>query len=477
MIVYGLIIMTSVSILLVSIISFVAAQMRAGMDTVSQHSAFQIAESGVSFYRWYLAHEVDGKTAQQIKSFWAGGTAYGVDAPYEAEYVDSVDGAIGRYRITVTPPDPGSTIVDVVSEGWTYKRPGLTRTIKVRFRRPSWSEYMILDNNMFRLSESTVIYGKMHSNNGVHFDGQANNVVSSAVSTYYDIDYSQTKPGVWTAWSGEYNSTLGSQVFLAGKQYPVTNIDFNGVLSDLGLMKSEAQSGNGKYFDGSGEGQRIILKTDGTFDACTVRTYDENTTADGYSSSHTNAITSYSGTRSNGNSCTSSSCTSSGTCVTRKTYPIVSDGVIFVEDNVWLEGVIDGKRLSVVAADLSGGSSPNVFLYNNLTYTNHDGTDVLGVIAQNDIELIRDSANNITLEGAFLAKEGRLGRKYYDGTVKNSITINGAIASFGRIGFGYVNNTGYLNRSLNFDNNLLYTPPPYFPTGTQYLMDLWEEVK
>jgi hypothetical protein len=29
---------------------------------------------------------------------------------------------------------------------------------------------------------------------------------------------------------------------------------------------------------------------------------------------------------------------------------------------------------------------------------------------------------------------------------------------------------------LNFDNNLLYYPPPYFPTGTEYSIDLWDEL-
>jgi hypothetical protein len=58
----------------------------------------------------------------------------------------------------------------------------------------------------------------------------------------------------------------------------------------------------------------------------------------------------------------------------------------------------------------------------------------------------------------------------------NSITINGSIASKGRINFGFTDGTGYRTRTLIYDNNLLYSPPPYYPTGSQYLLDLWEEL-
>jgi hypothetical protein len=45
-----------------------------------------------------------------------------------------------------------------------------------------------------------------------------------------------------------------------------------------------------------------------------------------------------------------------------------------------------------------------------------------------------------------------------------------------RYGFSWTDGTGYITRNLYYDNNLLYYPPPYFPTGTQYELDLWEEL-
>ena len=51
------------------------------------------------------------------------------------------------------------------------------------------------------------------------------------------------------------------------------------------------------------------------------------------------------------------------------------------------------------------------------------------------------------------------------------------IATNARYGFAYTDNTGYQTRNINYDGNLLYSPPPGFPlTGDQYVTVLWEEI-
>ncbi len=86
----------------------------------------------------------------------------------------------------------------------------------------------------------------------------------------------------------------------------------------------------------------------------------------------------------------------------------------------------------------------------NLLYTNTDGSDIIGVIAQNNVKVIRDSLTNLTIDAALLAKDGRVGRDYYNGTIKNSITINGSIATNLRYGFSYTNGTGYIYSQSQF---------------------------
>jgi hypothetical protein len=474
--VYGLIIMTFVSILLTGVITFVATHISVSIQTVARDQAFQVAESGVNWYRWYLAHMTDGRTAQQIQAFWAGGTALGVTDPYEVEYRDD-SGPIGKYRITVTPPEDGSTIVSVLAEGWTYKSPATIRSIRVRFRRPSWSEYSALANDAMRFGQGTEVFGKVHSNLGIRFDGVAHNVVSSSLAAYDDPDHAgNNELGVHThvnapPASGVNDTFRASEaatvtpvpsrtdVFAAGRSFPVPSVDFNGVLADLNLMKSEAQAGHGQYLGTLANARRkIILKTNGTFDVCTVS---------GYSAANKEP-TSYARTTGNG---TCAAC--SGNCATN--YPIVDNGVIFSEANTWVEGQINDKRATVVAANMTTASAYSLYITHNILYTNTDGRDILGLIGQGDVEVTGGSDNVLRIDGALLAQQGRVGHAYY-GDHKNTITVNGAIGTNQRYGFAWTDGTGYATRNLYFDNNLLYYPPPYFPTGTQYLMDLWEEL-
>lgn len=463
--VYVIIVMGITSVLLMALLVFVLAQVRFSLHQVHRAEALQAAEAGINFYRWYLAHETDGKTAAQIDAFWSGGTAYGVAAPYEVAYGDR-----GHYRITVTAPNTGQTSVTVRSDGWVGSDTDTVRTVEVRLRRPSWSEYSIMSNADTRFGDGTTTYGPVHSNGGIRFDGVARNIVSSARTTYVDPDSGATRPGVWTAWTGEYNTSMGSAVFRAGKEFPVATMDFAGLAGDFALLKAEAQA-HGRYFDGTGYGRHITLRADGSFDVRTVTAYSP------YSynpitqlSSGTNGIT------------TEGAVT---------TYQIPNDGVIYVEDNVWIDGTVSGKHVTVVAADTSGGTTPRIFLNNDLTYGVYDGSTVVGLIAAGDIDVPRDADTDLRIDAAMLAQSGRVGREHYRQycvrykgfncqqfawDYRNTVTVFGAIVSYNRYGFYWTDGTGYATRNLIYDNNLLYQPPPLFPTGTHYIPDLWREL-
>lgn len=468
---YALVIMAIVMIVLTSMLVYISAQLRFGFNRVERGKAFQVAEAGVYFYRWYLAHETSGKTAQQISDFWQGGAALGVASPYESDYE-----GIGKYRVEVTAPAPSSTIVTVKSTGWTYKMPNVTRTVQLRFRRPSWSEYMWLINGFVNFGTGAEVYGKVHSNTGVLFNGIAHNVVSCLASSFNDPTHggSSLDFGVHThnnpadPFAPSYPWPDGTvpdrpDIFMAGRQFPVSEVSFSGVLSDLGNMKSEAQSGNGDYFDSTGWGRRIILRNDGTYDICTVNSYQ--TTA--------YYITSY---LENDGVGTCDSC--SGACLGN--YPIPNNGVIFVEDNIWAEGTVNNNRITIAAANLSGGPLANIYIglndrgTGNIRYTSYDCNNIIGLVAQQNITIVRDCPDNFIVDAALLAQSGRISRGNYS-LNRNTLTFNGALASYLQPFFNTGNN-GFGVRTYNFDNNLLYCPPPYFPTGTEYSIDLWEEM-
>ena len=310
--VYGLIIMTVVAIVLTSIITFVANHTKYALQIHAREQSFQIAESGIQFYRWYLAHQVEGRTAAQVAAFWAG-TPYGVATPYEKDYRDPSGDLIGHYKIEVTPPSGTSTAVTVVATGWTFRYPNDKRIIEVRFRKPAWSEDIVLANDELRFGAGTEVFGKIHSNGGIRFDGLAHNLVSSSLSTYDDPDHNGANEfGVHTHDSPTDPLPPAAvpdrpDVFEGGRSFPVAATDFNGVLGDLAYMKSVAQAGTSgsRYLGNTHQGWHIILKTNDTFDVRNVQSFN----------AATNQINNYSGGWS--------------------TYNIPNDGVIFAE-RLWI---------------------------------------------------------------------------------------------------------------------------------------------
>jgi hypothetical protein len=508
---YALVIMAAVLIILVSMLGYIVSQIKFSANRVEKEKAFQVAEAGVYFYRWYVAHETYNKDPKGINSFWQSGTALGIASPYEADYE-----GLGKYKIEVEQPAPGSTIAVVKSTGWTYKLPGTKRVVRVRLRRPSWSEYAALANDFMRFGEGTEIYGKVHSNKGIRMDGHAHNLVTSLLSNTDDpdhcegnwywvnngckdvrvCDHNHNEFGVHTHVNTPPGSGINddfrpleapptspvparTDIFMAGRQFSVPEVSFSGATLILDDMRTEAQKPGGTtlnnctaagcYFDSSYP-RRITLKSNGTMDVCRVSVYDSSSTTDGCYAYGTYSISRY---RKNDNSGNCSSC--SGDCAPA-TYTIPGNGIIFVDNNVWIEGTVSNKKITIAAANSS--STGDIYVgINNLRYTNYDGRDIIGLVAQRNISIVGNSQNYLTVDAALLAQAGRVGRDYYSHAYdKNTITVNGSIATFFRYGFAYTDGSGYDTRVLNFDNNLLYYPPPYFPTGTDYSIDLWEEL-
>jgi hypothetical protein len=92
------------------------------------------------------------------------------------------------------------------------------------------------------------------------------------------------------------------------------------------------------------------------------------------------------------------------------------------------------------------------------------------------------SANDLRIDAALIAQNGRAGRHYYGSScsndTRNSLTLYGMIATNLRYGFAYTDGTGYDTRNIIYDANLLYGPPPSFPlTSDQYQIISWEETR
>ncbi|MDD5489898.1 MAG: hypothetical protein PHP25_04445 [Candidatus Moranbacteria bacterium] len=477
--------------ILLGLATFVISQDKSSRKTASQEQAFGAAEEGIYWYRWYLAHEVEGKTAREVDEFWEGGSPAGVDSPYEAEVKDPAGDPLGKYKLEVTKPPTGSSIVVVKATGWTYKQPNVQRVIQVRFRKPAWCEYVVLGNSDIRFGPGTEVFGMIHSNGGVQFDGIAHHLVTSWPATYYsdDSDVRGWHDGVWT------NNPPESERFLAGKKYPTSEKSFSSVIANLNLAKDYSQPGEGGLYLGQDKVNMTYCDWVTHNRKKVWECWTENKKVRGYH------IT-FNPVAGEGNDTISVSMVvaygSKSYQIQEETpaisYNIPENGLIFVENHAWVDGRIDNEHLTVVSADLSDasgdpeppGHDKDIYINNDILYTNKDGRDIIGLLAQDNITVGLYSEDNLEIDAAVLARRGRVGRDYYTNSEptyykRNTITVFGALVTNGRYGFSWVDDdgnrvSGYANRNIIFDNNLLYYPPPFFPTGDKYQIDLWEEL-
>jgi hypothetical protein len=435
---------------------------------LESEQAFKIAEAGVEYYRWHLAHDSDD---------YQDGT--GEAGPYVHDFLDKDGEKIGEFSLDITPPPVGSTLVTIQSTG-TLVDSSASRTIETQLAIPSFARYAIVADSDIRFGEGTEVNGPIHSNGGIRFDGLAHNVVSSARESYDDPDHAgDDEFGVHTHVSptdptppAEVPSRL--DVFAAGREFPVPAVDFDGIISDLATIKSEAQS-DGLYFAPSGlYGYLLVLQTDDTVDVYTVDTLEDV---------HWSCYNSQS--QDNWGTWSVDDTTFVGS------YDFTDNGLIFVEDDVWVEGQIDEARLTIAAATFpdTPANRKSITVNNNLLYTSYDGTDVIALIAQDDFNIGLVSEDDLQIDAAIIAQNGRAGRYYYNDTYwfwsgcspyddRDTVTLNGMIGSKERYGFAYTDGNGYDTRNINYDSNLLYAPPPNFPlTSEQYETISWEEIE
>ncbi len=478
----------------ITAITFVLSQSKLANQQYFKAKAFNIAEAGTEYYRWHLAHATED---------FHDGT--GAPGPYLHEYADADGIQIGNFTLDIQAPPPGSTVVEVESNGIYNKKPKLVKTVKTVLGRPSFTNYAVVANDNMRFGEGTEVFGPIHSNYGLRFDGLAHNIVSSSEITYDDPDHGGNEE-----WAVHTHLSPADQdppvpmaqrtdVFEAGREVDAGTINFTSISGELVKLQTAADN-NGIYLSDSGaEGYRVHFRTDHKIEIYKVNSQQvcqkqtciwvwcwwTNYTSENLWSVNQEEAFSYKG-------------------VTSSELDIPSNGLIFIEDDVWVDGQIDGDRVTIVAAKTpySTGNA-NIITNDDLLYTNYDGSDAIGLIAQNDIIAGFYSQDNLRVDAAMIAQKGNIGRNYYpmanSGTfnpagcnnyyVRDSFTNYGSIASNQRYGYAFVCGTGgapacapcgttssgYCNRNLLYDDSFYFAPPPYFPATDQYRIITWEQ--
>jgi hypothetical protein len=168
---------------------------------------------------------------------------------------------------------------------------------------------------------------------------------------------------------------------------------------------------------------------------------------------------------------------------------LAPDGVIYL-DGKNKDGVpLDINLKGTVKGQYSVVSGGNIYLDDDIVYnsnpkTNPSSTDVLGIIAQNNV-YISDNNNttDITIDAAIYCQDGGFGSYNYDTrSVDGNINLYGGITQNTRLAVGtYTTDHGNVvlhsgfNKRYRYDARLTTMSPPVFPTMGGFQIVSWKE--
>jgi hypothetical protein len=457
---------------------------------IKREQAFQIADAGVNYYQWHLI---------QFPTDYQDGT--GENGPYVHDYVDyDTQQTIGQFSLVITPPSQGGTTTTVQSTGWTNDYPDIKRTVTAVYGVPSLARYALLTHNWIYAWNTESYNGPIHSDSGIRFEGTTNSSITSSVQTTYLDDCNQeypenncptttTRDAIWAI--GQ-NKTTSSPFW----NNPATVTDFTGISIAFSKIKSNSnmslplsnKKGYSLVFNGDGTVTVYkVLSTTNTgakFPVTKALSGGTNT-----STAVINGGTDYASGICNKTSC--SNCGTSGRCF-QYTQAIPSTGlVISAQENIWIEGTVKG-RVTVATADTNAsntnpnannnatGLMPNIYISNNIRYSNGENgssgynADTIGLMAQGNIIITKNAPDSLYIDGALLSQNGFIAFPvcYSGGATNNNLYLFGSAILNGSWWFNFTNycggsfTDGYLHPRFQWDSNLLFYPPPYFPTSS-----------
>jgi hypothetical protein len=440
---------------------FVLLQNRESIKRIGWEQSFEVAEAGINYYQWCLNNGIEDS------------------CDMNKNYFDSQGNPVGGFSINVVSDNSCGEIISrkIYSTGHSDTSPSQIRKIGVIYARTSVAKYAYLINSNIWAGPDRQIGGVYHTNGGVRMDGKNDSLVSSAQAEWTCTDSFGCSPcpinkgcriqGGSCLCPGVFTTTNNSTPDLFN--FPVPSFSFDNITIDLAKIKSKAQSSSvylspSAQLNSRGKGYHVIFKNDGSFDVMIITKLSGVSAYNIEEGWHTdNFIISQESFYRNYN--IDSSCP-----------------IIFVEDNLWLEGVIT-KKVTIASANLiSANANTSVVLTGNLTYSIDDGSCGLSVISQNNILISPNAPNDMELNGIFIAQKGRFGINHYDDNIKGNLEIMGSIISNGREGTQWTSGSftvsGFSTRQTYIDSKLIYEPPPFVPyTEYEYKMIRWEEVK
>jgi len=390
---------------------------------VEQQTAFQAADAGINDYTsklvedsLYYAHTVHpGESTREATN----GTLVGAGSawPYNLTwtYPDGKntwralpDGY--EYNLEITPPSQATNnAITILSTGRPAGDINMSdwQSVQTQIRSSSLADFLMFSNASVSYGATATTNGEIYSNGTVTHDGTA----TANIFAYQGF-------------SGSVTLQNGAQVYNGASAvqavFPSAPINFNSFLGSLVNVQSASQAGGVYLNNSSVAAWQIVFQSNGTFTA---------QTCNGTGGQDVAAQT--------------------PTCGAATTYNVPTNGAIYSPQTVIISGQVAGR--------VTVASNNNIDIGGNISYVT-PGQDVLGMIAANSVIVCYWVPNNLTWTGATLAQSGSWSSYNNDGS-HGTMTFTGSTATY--LGGSM---TMFQTRVYNYDPNLLYLPPPWFPT-------------
>ncbi|MFA7169981.1 MAG: hypothetical protein WC178_03945 [Candidatus Paceibacterota bacterium] len=426
----------------------------------------QVAEAGIDYYKWHLAHNSDDfqdgeDWCCENNTSISVADCGGVCGPYTEIYKDYDGNEIGEFVLLITPPSVGSTIVEINSVGKIYEDNNVEKGVTAKIGKTSLARYSLLSDSPIWIGPDESTSGPLHSNGGIRFDGTCDAEVTSAVETYNGDSayhgFTGIKPGIW----GSANASC-QQYW----DYPVSNIDFDLFTLNMATIKSDSQI-EGIYLDSSGEeGYHLVFLSTGKIAIYRVDSVGKPTK---YINDDNEVVSDNEGIKKEtflGN------------------YDMPINGLVFVEDDIWVEGVVNG-RVTVAVSKFSDNSSSyaRIIINDDITYLQRNGDNVLGLMAEGDVLVPRHVSAPLVIDAVLLSQKSHVYVRNYNSNYKvkkdGSIQVYGGIISDLFWTWSYVSGgnvvDGFTNTEMIYDSYLTFSPPPSFPTEENFEVISWAE--
>jgi hypothetical protein len=447
---------TLLAILAVTLMTSVEGDNKRSRTFPPRDGAYQAAEAGINAYTakllenplYYNQFEIMGEATRSVgaASSTTGDVAFSGYTNWSYASKDKfcnpnncLKGSGYQYDIEVCPPmqscsNFGSTQIPytrILSTGRPVNNSDKRtwRALEMDVRPFSLSHFQMFTAGDYSVGSGGNTYGPIYAQGDISHAGTAYADVM-AEGTVSGLSASDLKNGakIYYGHGSQYSDDIRKAPGLATKP------NFNDFLVSQTDTKGAAQSGGIYLNDSSQDAFKLVFQPDGTIQISKCK----------------KAVV---------GGVTKALADTAPTCGTATSYAMPSNGAIFGEQSLLVEGTVHGRATVVSAQD--------IIVSNNLLYADYTN-DILGLIGNHDVLVPNYAPQDLEWHSAVIAQTGAR-KAYTNNGDHDTLNFYGSVTSYGSPSM-----TMFRTRNYNPEPSLSYLSPPWFPVLNNQLQILVE---